>query len=129
MASCGRHIMKESNFASDSVEAVGSEDIFEMTNLSPRMTGLPMSVWVSPRGNARHDVRIKVNMTHGRQMNIDNTAVVTVRPSPRVAAGHLTSDDQRVVAAWIVLNAQAIIDYWDEKLDTDQLLTSLKRLP
>ena len=39
---------------------------FDMTNLTPRMTGLPMTVWVSPRGNARHDVRIKVNMTHGR---------------------------------------------------------------
>ncbi len=121
--------MKAGNLASESFEAVGSEDIFEMTNLSPRMTGLPMSVWVSPRGNARHDVRIKVNMTHRRQMNIDNTAVVAVRPSPRVIAGHLTTDDQRIVAEWIALNADAIIDYWDEMLDTDQLLERLKRLP
>jgi hypothetical protein len=121
--------MKASNLVSESFEAVGSEDIFEMTNLSPRMTGLPMSVWASPRGNARHDVRIKVNMTHGRQMNIDNTAIVAVRPSPRVVAGHLTTDDRRVVAEWTALNADAIIDYWDEKLDTDQFLGRLKRLP
>jgi hypothetical protein len=121
--------MKASNLVSESFEAVGSEDIFEMTNLSPRMTGLPMSVWVSPRGNARHDVRIKVNMTHGRQMNIDNTAIVAVRPSPRVVAGHLTTDDRRVVAEWTALNADAIIDYWDEKLDTDQFLGRLKRFP
>jgi hypothetical protein len=121
--------MKASNLASESFEAVGSEDIFEMTNLSPRMTGLPMSVWVSPRGNARHDVRIKVNMTHGRQMNIDNTAIVAVRPSPRVVAGRLTTDDRRVVAEWTALNADAIIDYWDEKLDTDQFLGRLMRLP
>jgi hypothetical protein len=121
--------MKASNLVSESFEEVGSEDIFEMTNLSPRMTGLPMSVWVSPRGNARHDVRIKVNMTHGRQMNIDNTAIVAVRPSPRVVAGHLTTDDRRVVAEWTALNADAIIDYWDEKLDTDQFLGRLKRLP
>lgn len=121
--------MKANDLAPESFDAVGSEDIFEMTNLSPRMTGLPMSVWVSPRGNARHDVQIKVNMTHGRQMNIDNTAVVAIRPSPRVVAGHLTSDDQRVVAEWTALNAQAIIDYWDEKLDTDEFLGNLKRLP
>jgi hypothetical protein len=121
--------MKASNLVSESFEAVGSEDIFEMTNLSPRMTGLPMSVWVSPRGSARHDVRIKVNMTHGRQMNIDNTAIVAVRPSPRVVAGHLTTDDRRVVTEWTALNADAIIDYWDEKLDTDQFLGRLKRLP
>jgi len=39
---------------------IGSEadDLFEMANLYPRETGLPMTIWVSPRGNARHDVRI-----------------------------------------------------------------------
>jgi hypothetical protein len=66
--------MKSPNLASESIETVEAEDIFFMTNLSPRMTGLPMSIWANPRGHARHDVRIKVNMSHGRQMNIDNTA-------------------------------------------------------
>ncbi len=36
-----------------------SDELFEMANLFPRTTGLPMTVWVSPRGNARHDVRVK----------------------------------------------------------------------
>jgi hypothetical protein len=65
-------------------EDVGSadRDLFEMANLYPDTTGLPMTVWVSPRGNARHDVRVKVNMAHGNQMNIANTAVVGVRPTP-----------------------------------------------
>jgi hypothetical protein len=72
-----------------------NEDLYEMANLYPDTTGLPMTVWVSPRGNARHDVRIKVNMTHGDRMDITNTAVVAVdrcrafsqvssrRPTPR----------------------------------------------
>ena len=121
--------MTSAKLAPESNKTVETEDIFFMTNLSPRMTGLPMSIWVSPRGSARHDVRVKVNMTHGRQMNIDNTAVVTVRPSPRVVAGRLSGDDQRAVTEWIALNAQAVIDYWDDKLDTDQFLESLKPLP
>jgi len=93
------------------------------------MTGLPMSVWVSPRGNARHDVRIKVNMTHGNQMTIDNTAVVAVRPAPRVVAGRLSSDDQRAVANWITLNSEAIIAYWEAELDTGQFIERLRVLP
>ena len=72
-------------------DAAAAEDLFEMANLFPRTTGLPMTVWVSPRGNARHDLRVKVNMTHGNQMNAANTAVVAVRPSPRVLAGQLSS--------------------------------------
>ena len=106
-----------------------TEDIFFMTNLSPRMTGLQMSVWVSPRGNARHDVRIKANMTHGSQMTIDNTAVVAVRPTPRVLAGRLSPSDLRAVTDWIRLNYEAIIAYWDEQLDTGQFIERLKVLP
>ena len=122
-------LLTSGNRPQSDAEETKTEDIFEITNLSPRMTGLPMSVWASPRGNARHDVRIKVNMTHGRQMNIDNTAVVALRPSPRVVAGRLTSDDLRTVAEWITLNSQAIIDYWDAKLDTDEFLEQLTQVP
>ena len=106
-----------------------SDDIFFMTNLSPRMTGLPMAVWVSPRGNARHDVRIKVNTTHGNRMTIEDTAVVAVRPAPRVVAGRLTPEDRRLVADWLRLNFEAIIGYWDNELDTGQFLERLKVLP
>jgi hypothetical protein len=55
-----------------------ADELFEMANLFPRATGLPMTVWVGPRGNARHDVRVKVNVTHGDQRHIANTAVVGV---------------------------------------------------
>ena len=54
-----------------------TEDLFEMANLDPDTTGLTMAVWISPRGNTRHDVRVKVNMMHGYQMTI---AAVGVRP-------------------------------------------------
>jgi len=114
---------------SDAPATADSDDIFFMTNLSPRMTGLPMAVWASPRGNARHDVRIKVNMTHGNRMTIDDTAVVAVRPAPRVVAGRLSSEDRRAVADWIRLNYDAIVGYWDEQLDTGQFLERLKVLP
>jgi hypothetical protein len=106
-----------------------TEDIFQMTNLSPRMTGLPMAVWASPRGNARHDARIKVNMSHGNQMSIDNTAVVALRPAPRVIAGRLTPEDRRLVSEWIELNRVALIAYWGEQIDTGQFIEQLKKLP
>ena len=106
-----------------------TDELFEMANLVPRTTGLPMTIWVSPRGNARHDVRVKVNIIHGDQMNIANTAVVGVRPTPHIIAGRLSSDDQRVVFEWISLNTAAIIEYWDGRIDTIELGQLLKRLP
>jgi hypothetical protein len=112
-----------------SKEAVDTDDLFEMANLFPRTTGLPMTVWVSSRGNARHDVRIKVNMAHGNQMSPTNTAVVGVRPSPHLIAGVLAPDDERAVFAWIMLNAAALIAYWNGDIDTVQLAQALKPLP
>jgi hypothetical protein len=83
-----------------------SEDLFEMANLYPATSGLPMTVWVSPRGAARYAVRIKVNMTHGNRMTIANTAIVAVRP---VVAGQLLSSDEQSVFAWMTLNEDALV--------------------
>src|SRR5437870_509861 len=100
-------VMKAKDSAAEDATAVQIEDLFEMANLFPRTTGLPMTVWVSPRGNARHDVRVKVNMTHGNQMSPVNTAVVGIRPSPHVIAGRLAPEDERAVLQWVALNADA----------------------
>lgn len=121
--------MKSRKPISAGVNAIEGDELFEMANLYPRTTGLPMTVWVSPRGNARHDVRIKVNMTHGNQMTIENTAVVAVRPAPHLIAGRLSADDQRAVFDWIALNATVIIGYWDGDIDTVQMSQLLRALP
>jgi len=117
---------------SQSVRQVSQSDadeLFEMANLFPRTTGLPMTVWVSPRGNARHDGRVKVNMVHGDQMNITNRAVVGVRPTPHIVAGRLSPDDQRAVFEWISLNTAALVEYWDGRIDTVELARLIKRIP
>lgn len=121
--------MKVNEVVSEDAEPLEADDLFEMANLFPRTTGLPMTVWVSPRGNARHDVRVKVNLTHGNQMNAANTAVVGVRPLPRVIAGQLSPDDASAVFQWISLNAAALIAYWDGQIDTVQLGQILQPLP
>jgi hypothetical protein len=106
-----------------------SDELFEMANLFPRTTGLPMTVWVSPRGNARHDVRVKVNTTHGDQMNIAHTAVVGVCPTAHVITGHLSPDDRQAVFEWVSLNNAALVAYWEGRIDTIELGNALKRLP
>ena len=104
-------------------------DLFEMANLYPDTTGLPMTVWVSSRGNARHDVRVKVNLTHGNQMNIADTAVVGVRPRPRLIAGQLSPVDAQAVFRWVALNSDVLVAYWEGQIDTARMIHALKPLP
>ena len=107
---------------------MSNRDLFEMANLYPDTTGLPMTVWVSPRGNARHDVRVKVNMAHGNQMNIANTAVVGVRPTPRVIAGQLSPPIHKPCSSGS-LNTDVLVAYWDGQIDTARMIQGLKPLP
>ena len=116
--------MKPGKVASDTADE--GDDLFEMANLFPHRTGLPMTVWVSPRGGARHDVRIKANMTRGNQMNAANTAVVGVRPAPHLISGRLSPEDERLLFDWIRLNAAALIACWEVRIDTIDLGERLK---
>ena len=111
------------------IEAHTSEDdLYEMANLYPRDTGLPMTIWVSPNGNAQHDVRIEVCLTPGDRMDALNTAVVAVLPQVRVIAGQLSPQDFAAVARWIDLNTAALVGYWDGNLSTVELATRIQKL-
>ena len=103
-------------------------DFFPMANLRPKATGLPMVIWVSERGNARHDVRVKVALQHGDRIDPSHTAVFGVLPAPGLASGYLSAADQRAVSDWSKLNEAAIIEYWNGVIDTSELLGRLKRV-
>jgi len=103
-------------------------ELYEMANLYPRDTGLPMTLWVSPKGNARHDVRVKVCRPHGDRMLASDTAVVGVRPEPRLIEGPLPTADLKAVSAWISLNEAVLVGYWDGTLSTGEMVRQLKKL-
>lgn len=110
-------------------EPTPEADLYEMVNLAPAETGLPMTIFASPRGHARHDVRIKVNGVHGPRMTLEQEASVAVRPAPRVVAGHLDAADRQAVFAWITLNEAALVEYWEFRIYTGEFLRRLQRLP
>jgi hypothetical protein len=103
-------------------------DLFEIANLFPRTTGLPMAVWVNPRGCARHDARIKVCLTPGPRMDVTNTAVVGVRPRPRLIKGRLPGPEMDLVARWITLNEAVLLDFRNGAIDTVELASRLRKL-
>jgi hypothetical protein len=105
-----------------------TEDLYQMANLDPKHIGLPMVVWVSERGRARHDVRVKVSMSHAPRMDIHNTAVVGIRPL-RIISGRLAAPDRQAVFRWIALNEAALVDYWNAAIDTVDFIQQLKPLP
>jgi Domain of unknown function (DUF4160) len=106
-----------------------ANDLFEMANLSPTLTGLPMIVWISERGRARHDVRVEVSLVHGRRAHPGRTASVSVRPTVEIVAGPaLDARDMELVRQWIEVNREAIVAYWNGDLLTDEVIARLKHV-
>jgi len=95
----GRRTTVARSARADATPQLPPPDLFRIANLFPRTTGLPMTVWVSPRGRARHDARVKVCLAHGPRMDVSNTAVVRIRPQPRPLRGQLPAADFEQVAA------------------------------
>ena len=97
---------------------------FEMANLFPKHTGLPFVVWISYRGGAQHDVRVKVSP--GPKAIPSELASVAIRPVVRVVEGEITPNDLALLAKWIELNRDVLLKYWEGEIDTKDALDALR---
>ncbi|MBV8336647.1 MAG: hypothetical protein JO358_14645 [Alphaproteobacteria bacterium] len=106
------------------------EEAYAMAKLPPRLTGLPMAVWITPNEGFPHDVRVRVSRIPGVFGRWPDAAWVAVRPQPReIATGSLTTADFAAIGRWIDLNRAVIVDYRDGSIDIDEVLQRLARLP
>jgi hypothetical protein len=103
------------------------EGLFEMANVRPELSGLPFIVWISEKGQARHDVRVKVSP--GPRVR-EFVASLSVRPEVEIVAGALAPKDFALAKVWIELNRDVIVKFWDgDILYTDEALAALRPLP
>jgi len=96
--------------ALDESKAEG-QALFELANLRPERTGLPFVVFISQKGGARHDVRVKV--ARGAKVRPSEMITVSVRPTVRAVKGTLDPRDLALLMRWIELNEDVLIAYWD----------------
>jgi hypothetical protein len=100
--------------------------LFEMANISPKRTGLPFVVWISPKAGAPHDVRVKVSK--GPTVHSSELVSVAIRPDVHVVSGgKMTAHDLDLLKKWVGLNYDAIIKYWNGDIEyTEDAIAALK---
>ncbi|MGC2414086.1 MAG: hypothetical protein WA459_15475 [Stellaceae bacterium] len=102
--------------------------LFDMANLRPERTGLPFVVFISQKGGARHDVRVKI--ARGAKVRPSEMVTVALRPNVRVIRGLLGPDDLDLLTEWIELNKDVLIQYWDGNIEyTEDAISALRSLP
>ena len=102
------------------------ETLFEMANISPKRTGLPFVVWISPHAGAPHDVRVKVSK--GPKVHSSELISVAIRPDVRVVSGGpMSPQDLTLLQKWVELNRDVIVKYWDGDIEyTEDAIAALK---
>ena len=100
--------------------------LFEMSNLAPEETGLPFTVFVSPRGGAPHGPRVKVTIP---PWGAHPEGVYSIEPVECIAGVDWLSAHQKgLLQAWIGLNKLLIEDFWEGRIHYDRELRA-KLLP
>ena len=99
-------------------------DFFGMANLFSKHTGLPFVVWISYKGGAQHDVRVKVSP--GPKAAPLDMASVAIRPDIRVVEGEMRPDDLALLTKWIELNRELLLKYWEAEIDTKDAIDAIQ---
>jgi hypothetical protein len=107
-----------------SAETPEGQTDFEMANLRPQRTGLPFVVWVSQKGGAQHDVRVKV--AQSAKVIPSQMGTYSVRPFAYVGGQSLTASEEKLLEAWINKNLGVLIAWWDGDIEyTDEMLEKI----
>ena len=100
------------------------EELWRLAPLGAGKTGLPFIVWISSGQCVRHAARVKV----AREMADlpDNMTSVSIASPATIHDGPpLAPADLRKLDTWITLNRGALLDYWNCKLTTDEVMERL----
>src|SRR5262249_11134040 len=82
--------------------------------LPPRLTGLPMVVWITENDGYPHDVRVKVSTLHGGRGSLRTAPSIAVRPQPHeIVPGSFPAPDVALVTRWNYLNRDVILYFWE----------------
>jgi len=97
----------------------------EMVSYRKNVTGVDHTLFISPKGHGRHGPRLKVAIVPSDSLD-PRSQVAVIAFNGRVVAGEIAPDLLRQVRQFITRNEQVLLDYWDYRIDTDELRQRLR---
>lgn len=102
-----------------------AQEAADMVSLPPSKTGVPNTLFVSTKGYARHAARIKIAIDPLDSLNAAaETASMAIHDFQ--VAGDIDPRIAKQAQQFILRNREALLDYWEQRIDTVQLIERLK---
>lgn len=102
---------EEAPVVNDETQFAFKEGTYEFTDLAPKQTGLPFTVWIQPSLGAEYGVRIAISS--GDEFKRD-WVLVMIEPGLRVVRGKMGDEDLVLLRQWVNLNRAAITRFWND---------------
>ena len=114
------------------------EMLLEMANISQNTTGLDVIVWVqtiNTQSTGKHNLpRIKFQNNTSTKIQINELIPISISDNPKILLKNndlnkikISQAQINVIKQWIIKNKEILIDYWEEKITTDELFQKLKK--
>ena len=114
------------------------EMLLEMANISQNTTGLDVIIWVQTNNTqspGKHNLpQIKFQNNTSTKIQINELTPISISDNPEILLKNNDLNKIKIsqaqineVKQWIVKNQEILIDYWQEKITTDELFQKLKK--
>ena len=115
------------------------EMLLEMANISQNTTGLDVIIWVqtnNTQSTGKHNLpRIKFQNNTATKIQTNELIPISISDTPKILLKNNDLNKIKISQAqinelkrWIMKNKKILIDYWKEKILTDELFQKLKKI-
>jgi len=109
-------------------DELAEKELFEDTvSYRKDVTGVDHTVFISPKGHVRHSPRIKVAIDPPDRIDPrGETSAIAISDGDVVAGPNVKPELLAQVRQFIALNRAVLVDYWEYRIDTEQLRQRLR---
>jgi hypothetical protein len=100
-----------------------------MVSLRKKRTGIDNTLFASTKGYGRHAPRIKVAIDPPDSLNETTSGASIALHDFSTVGAYIPRETLEAVKTFVELNRDALLDYWEAKIDTDDFLARLKPVP
>ena len=113
------------------------EMLLGMATISQNTTGLDVIIWVqtnNTQSTGKHNLpRIKFQNNTTTKIQINELIPISISDDPKILLKNNDLNKIKIsqtqingIKQWIMKNKEILIDYWEEKITTDELFQKLK---
>ncbi len=102
-------------------ERAEEELLEEMVSYRKDVTGVENTIFISPKGNTRHAPRIKIAIDPPLSVDPRSKTAAVAIADGTVVAGDVPPELLDQARRFIDANRDVLLDYWEYRIDTDEL--------